>query len=163
MLRRGLEQHEPQVAIERDRVRGVFQRRGRSQAFQEGRAGVRGRGQDFLVERPPGRQPGPVGEEAAQGQGLLVPGQPGGRQDLSQGGGEAEPALSRQDHEGQGGGQGLGEGGQVEDRVGGDRRGARVPGHPARGPFPEELALKAHQGHRSGVNALADAGFQEHL
>ena len=139
------------------------QGRGRGQARQKARAGRGGRGQDFLVEWEPGRQPGAVGEKARQGQGTLVRRQPRGREDLSQGGGDIKLAPGRQDHQGQGRGQGLRQGGQVEDRVQGHGRGTRLPGDGARGPLPAELSLKPHQGRGGGKDALADAGFEKLL
>ena len=104
-----------------------------------------------------------MGEEARQGQGTLVRRQPGGREDLTQGGGDLKLAPGRQDHQGQGRGQGFRQGGQVEDRVEGYGRGARFPGHGPRGPLPAEFSLKPHQGRGGGKDALADAGFQKFL
>ncbi len=104
-----------------------------------------------------------MGEKARQGQETLVRRQPWGREDLPQGGVDLKPTPGRQDHQGQGRGQGFRQGGQVEDRIQGYGRGARLPGQGPRGPLPPEFSLQPHQGHGGGKDALGDAGFQKVL
>ena len=103
-----------------------------------------------------------MGQETGQGEGPLVRGEPGHGQEFTQGGVRGELPCVRQEHQGQGGGQGFGEGGQVEDwspAVTAGASGSREtrPTAACHCSSPSQ----PHQGGGRGVNALLQAVFQE--
>ena len=110
------QEHEAQIAIDGDFAGGVFQGCGRGKSFQSDRPLVSRQGQDSFIKRLPGRQAGLVGQQGDEGQTAFVSREPGG-QEFSQSGGQGQAPGLHQDQEGQGGGQGFGEGGEVKNRL----------------------------------------------